>query len=483
MRRAKIVATIGPATESPERLRELIASGVDVVRINMSHGDRQHHVEIMTRAREAAAELGRPLATLVDLGGPKIRTGRLAGGGPVELADGATIRIVSDQIEGTADVVSTTYPRLPDEVHPGGRILIDDGLIELRVESTEPGAVVARVVNGGPLHERKGLNLPGANLTVPSLTEKDHEDLATALDAGADYIALSFVRTADDVRNAVGLIQKRRSDAQLIAKIEKPEAMENLDAIIEASDGVMVARGDLGVEASPESVPVYQKRIIASAIAAEKVVITATQMLQSMVDSPIPTRAEVLDVANAVLDGSDAVMLSQETAAGKHPDKAVAAMARICLGAERQFEPSEDYASLRPKLERTDQAIALAGMFLASQIGVRAIVALTESGATTQWLSRYRSSVPIYGLSRHKFARQRMTVLRDVYPIDFDPHGGNPLLAAKEAVQLLHRLGKLAEGERVLLTTGDHTGELGGTNTLKLLKVGPGGIAEGLGSL
>lgn len=472
MRRAKIVATIGPATESPERLRELIASGVDVVRINMSHGDRQHHVEIMTRAREAAAELGRPLATLVDLGGPKIRTGRLAGGGPVELADGATIRIVSDQIEGTADVVSTTYPRLPDEVHPGGRILIDDGLIELRVESTEPGAVVARVVNGGPLHERKGLNLPGANLTVPSLTEKDHEDLATALDAGADYIALSFVRTADDVRNAVGLIQKRRSDAQLIAKIEKPEAMENLDAIIEASDGVMVARGDLGVEASPESVPVYQKRIIASAIAAEKVVITATQMLQSMVDNPRPTRAEASDVANAILDGTDAVMLSGETAVGRFPVQAVATMDRIIRYTE-QSQPLDAKFIERFIGVHTGshgRAIAEAAVFAAREVQAAKIIVFTEGGGMPRHLAALRPPQRIIALTSNGSTYRQLAAVWGVEAIRVD-FGWSPDSLLRQGDRALLQHGIADEGETIVYMAG-HLSRMPFSTMMKLHNVG-----------
>jgi pyruvate kinase len=272
-------------------------------------------------------------------------------------------------------------------------------------------------------------------------------------------------------------------NAALVAKIERAEAIAALGEIIDASDAVMVARGDLGVEIGDAELPGIQKKIIRETLARNKVVITATQMMQSMVESPIPTRAEVLDVANAVLDGTDAVMLSQETAAGKHPDKAVAAMRRVCLGAERQFEPTWDLTLGATSVDRPDQAIARAAMYMAGQIGVRAIIALTESGATAQWLSRYRSSVPIYAMSRRKNARRRMMLYRDVTPVDFDPHGVDPAHAAKAAIQHLYNMQRLSEGDRVVLTHGDHTGQHGGTNTLKLLRVGPGGVAEGLGDL
>ena len=483
-RRTKIIATLGPATDKPGVLETILKEGVDVVRINLSHGGADDHRRRVDDIRATAARLGREVGILTDLRGPKIRVNQFEGG-KVELEPGAhfVLDCSFDAPPGTKERIGVTYANLRNDVRRGDTLLLDDGLISMRVDDIVGMEIRCTVINGGTLSDRKGLNKLGGGLSVPALTDRDRADIELAASLGVDFVAVSFVKTAADMHETRALLRKSGSSAALVAKIERAEALEALGDIIDASDIVMVARGDLGVEIGDAELPGLQKKIIRESVARNRAVITATQMLQSMVDSPIPTRAEVLDVANAVLDGSDAVMLSQETAAGKHPDKAVAAMARICLGAERQFEPSEDYASLRPKLERTDQAIALAGMFLASQIGVRAIVALTESGATTQWLSRYRSRVPIYGLSRHKFARQRMSVLRDVYPVDFDPHGGNPLLAAKEAVQLLHRLGKLAEGDRVLLTTGDHTGELGGTNTLKLLRVGPGGVAEGLGSL
>ncbi len=483
-RRTKIIATLGPATDRPGVLEQVLAEGADVVRINLSHGGVEDHRRRVNEIRATAAKLGREVGILTDLRGPKIRVNQFEHG-KVELEPGQpfVLDCSFDAPPGTKDRIGVTYTNLRNDVRRGDMLLLDDGLISMKVEDIVGMEIRCTVVNGGTLSDRKGLNKQGGGLSVPALTDRDRADIELAASLGVDFVAVSFVKTAQDMHETRELLRKHGSGAALVAKIERAEALEALGDIIDASDVVMVARGDLGVEIGDAELPGLQKKIIRESVARNRAVITATQMLQSMVDSPIPTRAEVLDVANAVLDGSDAVMLSQETAAGKHPAKAVAAMARICLGAERQFEPSEDYALHRPKLERTDQAIALAGMYLASRIGVRAIVALTESGATAQWLSRYRSAVPIYALSRHKFARQRMALLRDVYPIEFDPHGGNPLLAAKEAVELLSSLKKLNEGDRVLLTTGDHTGELGGTNTLKLLRVGPGGVAEGLSSL
>ena len=483
-RRTKIIATLGPATDRPGVLEQVLQEGADVVRINLSHGGAEDHRRRVDAIRASAASIGREVGILTDLRGPKIRVNQFEHG-KVELEPGQpfVLDCSYDAGPGTKDRVGVTYANLRNDVKRGDTLLLDDGLISMRVDDIVGLEIRCTVLIGGTLSDRKGLNKLGGGLSVPALTDRDRADIALAASLGVDFVAVSFVKTAADMHETRDLLRRAGSSAALVAKIERAEALEALGEIIDASDIVMVARGDLAVEIGDAELPGLQKKIIREAVLRNRAVITATQMLQSMVDSPIPTRAEVLDVANAVLDGSDAVMLSQETAAGKHPDKAVAAMRRICLGAERQFEPSEDYAAQKPKLERTDQAIALAGMFLASRIGVRAIVALTESGATAQWLSRYRSAVPIYALSRHQLARQRMTLMRDVYPIAFDPHGGNPQSAAKEAVQLLFELEKLAEGDRVILTTGDHTGEHGGTNTLKLLRVGPGGVAEGLASL
>lgn len=484
LRRTKIIATLGPATDAPGALKRLLAEGVDVVRLNLSHGTHEDHRARAEAVRAAAAELGNEVGVLADLQGPKIRVERFAAG-PVHLDPGQDFLLDCrpDAPSGDASRVGVSYHDLWRDVRPGDVLLLDDGLISLEVIDVLEQSVRCRVLAGGRLSDRKGINRLGGGLTVAALSDKDRADIRLAASIGADFLAVSFVKTAADVEQARALLREAGGDAALVAKIERAEAIDNLAAIVEVSDAVMVARGDLGVEIGDAELPGLQKKIIREALLRKRVVITATQMMQSMVESPIPTRAEVLDVANAVIDGTDAVMLSQETAAGRHPDKAVAAMRRVCLGAERQFEPKEDLSPGTHGLDRTDQAIALAAMFLANQIGVRALIALTETGGTAQWLSRYRSTVPIYALSRNPAARRRMLLYRDVHPVEFDARGVGPTQAAREAVQHLFRLGHLAVDDRVILTTGDHTGQLGGTNTLKLLKVGEGGVAEGLGDL
>ena len=483
-RRTKIVATLGPATDSPERMRRLLDAGVDVVRINFSHGDADEHRRRCRLVRDTAAALDREVAVLGDLSGPKIRVERFADG-PVALKAGERFILDGrpDAPPGDAGRVGVSYAGLAGDVAVGDTLLLDDGLVSLEVTAVDGSQVHTHVLADAVLSDRKGLNRLGGGLSLDALTDKDRDDIVLATELGMDFIAVSFCRSAADIELARSLLQAAGSDADVIAKIERAEAITNLDEIVDASDAVMVARGDLGVEIDDAELPGLQKKIIRVAVGRNRAVITATQMLQSMVDSPIPTRAEVLDVANAVIDGTDAVMLWAESAIGRHPVQSVATMARICAAAERQFEPPLDLAPGDRDLARTDQAIALASMFLARQIEVRAILALTESGATARWLSRYRSQVPIFALSRSDGARRRMRILRDVFPIDFHAPPGNPLLAARAAISRLHGLGRLSEGDRVILTNGDHTGELGGTNTLKLLRVGPAGIAEGLGDL
>jgi pyruvate kinase len=484
LRRTKIIATLGPATDAPGALKRLIAEGVDVVRLNLSHGSADDHRQRAAAARAAAAELGREVGVLADLQGPKIRIERFAAG-PVQLEPNQpfTLDCRVDAPAGDASRVGVSYHDLWRDVRPGDVLLLDDGLISLEVIDSADQQIHCRVLAGGRLSDRKGINRLGGGLTVAALSDKDRADIRLAAELGADFLAVSFVKVAADVEQARALLREAGGTAALVAKIERAEAIENLSEIVEVSDAVMVARGDLGVEIGDAELPGLQKKIIREALVKSRVVITATQMMQSMVESPIPTRAEVLDVANAVIDGTDAVMLSQETAAGRHPDKAVAAMRRVCLGAERQFEPTEDLSPGAHRLDRTDQAIALAAMFMAGQVGVRAIVALTESGATAQWLSRYRSTVPIYALSRNAAARRRMLLYRDVHPVEFDARGVGPTQAVRDAIRHLFGLGHLAMEDRVIVTTGDHTGQLGGTNTLKLLKVGQGGLAEGLAEL
>lgn len=483
-RRTRIVATLGPATDAPGMLEKIIADGVDVVRLNLSHGQPDDHRARAAAVRVAAAAAGREVGILADLQGPKIRIEKFANG-PVELVNGSSFVLDCrpDAPAGTDSRVGVSYYGLPDDVHAGDVLLLDDGLLALTVLEVVGAEVRCQVLVGGRLSDRKGLNRQGGGLSVTALSDKDKSDIKLAAEIGADFLAVSFVRSADDMHQARRLLHEAGGNASLVAKIERADAIPVLGEIIDASDVVMVARGDLGVEIGDAELPGLQKKIIRESVQRNRAVITATQMLQSMVYAPIPTRAEVLDVANAVIDGTDAVMLSQETAAGAHPDKAVAAMVRICLGAERQFEPKEGLTTAGHRLDRTDQAIALAAMLLASELGVRAIIALTESGATAQWLSRYHTAVPIYALSPFADARRRMLVLRDVRPVAFSHGDQNLAASARAAVQLLFDQGRLNEGDRVVLTHGDHVGQGGGTNTLKLLAVGAGGMVDSLRDL
>ena len=483
-RRTKIIATLGPATDRPGMLARVIEAGADVIRLNLSHGTAEDQLRRAEDLRRVAASLGVEVAILADLQGPKIRIERFADG-TVELEpEQPFILDCADQpAPGTLHRVGVSYKRLCQDVFAGDTLLLDDGLLSLKVERIDGLEIHTRVQIGGHLSDRKGINRLGGGLSVDALSDKDRRDIELAARMGVDYLAVSFPRTAADMNQARALLRGAGSSAALVAKIERAEAMDNLGEIIDASDAVLVARGDLGVEIGYAELPGLQKRIIRESLSRHRVVITATQMLQSMVESPIPTRAEVLDVANAVLDGSDAVMLSAETASGKHPDKAVAAMRSICEAAERQFEVMDTSLPTPPEIHRPDQAIAMAAMTLANRIGVRAIVALTESGATAQWLSRFRSRIPIYAMSRHQSSRQRMNLYRDVYPVAFDPQGGGITHTTRLAVELLHAQGRLTAGDRVIVTTGDHAGLLGGTNTLKLLRVGADGTPEGMGDL
>ncbi|MGN6314408.1 MAG: pyruvate kinase [Rhodanobacteraceae bacterium] len=483
-RRTRIVATLGPATDADGMLERILREGVDVVRLNLSHGAAADHIKRAEAVRAASAAIGCEVGVLADLQGPKIRVERFAQGAVMlEPGQPFTLDCRADAPPGDITRVGVSYLGLPRDVRANDVLLLDDGLIALQVREVAGTQVHCIVLIGGKLSDRKGLNRQGGGLTVSALSDKDRADIKLAAQLQADFLAVSFVRSAADIEEARRLLREAGGKGALVAKIERAEAIDALEEIVDAADAVMVARGDLGVEIGDAELPGLQKKIIREALVRNRAVITATQMLQSMVEAPIPTRAEVLDVANAVIDGTDAVMLSQETAAGKHPDKAVAAMRRVCLGAERQFEPTEDLSPAAHRIDRSDQAIAMAAMFLAARIGVRAIVALTESGSTAQWLSRFRSAVPIYALARDPAARRRMLLLRDVSPVAFDPGDGNPAHVARAAVQHLFSQEVLSVGDLVLLTHGDHTGRGGGTNTLKLLHVGADGIAESLRDL
>jgi pyruvate kinase len=464
----KIVATVGPASQSPEMLEALIGAGVDILRLNFSHGTQTDHATVIAAARSVAADLNRPVALLQDLQGPKLRVGDLAGGGPIHLEPGATIRIGAtgpNTRPGTAEEISTTYSYLAEDLEVGDRILLDDGALELRVEATEPalsgpGYVTCRVVFGGLLRERKGVNLPGANLRVPALTEKDEADLAFGIEHGVDLIALSFVRSADDLRRARSMIRKLGGRQPLIAKIEKPQAVKALESIIRASDGIMVARGDLGVELSPEAVPAIQKRAIRLANRHGVPVITATQMLESMMTNPRPTRAEASDVANAILDGSDAVMLSGETAVGAHPIAAVAVMNKIAVETEQSIAQGSvgprkrTVVDLAPAAARSDaHAIARAANALARALPAKAIVVLTATGRTAGIVSGERPGTPIIALTHDGSVARRLALWYGVLPVVVDRQ---PSLAQPEEIERL-------VVERGLAEPGDHVVVLGST--------------------
>ncbi|MBI5611530.1 MAG: pyruvate kinase [Gammaproteobacteria bacterium] len=473
LRRTKIVATLGPATEDPKVLDKLIEAGVDVVRLNLSHDLPEVHMKRAETARERAKAYGREVGVLVDLQGPKIRTGKFKGG-PVTLQEGDTFILDADHPlhAGTRERVGVTYKTLPQDVARGDTLLLDDGHLVLWVDKIEASAVICRVVVGGELSDNKGINRQGGGLSAKALTDKDRKDIEVAVAIKADYLAISFVRTAEDVNEARQLLRAAGGHGGIVAKIERAEAVENAESIIDAADAIMVARGDLGVEIGDAAVPPIQKRLIRLARTRNKVVITATQMMESMIESAIPTRAEVSDVANAVLDGTDAVMLSAETAKGKHPVAAVSAMDRVCRVAEQEREVVRSRHREDLAFTRVDEAIAMATMYTANHLAVKAIAALTESGATPLWMSRISSGVPIYALTSHAETRRKVTLYRGVYPIAFEITTSDHATLNREAMDELRRRGTVREGDLVIITKGDLTGVLGGTNAMKIAIVG-----------
>jgi pyruvate kinase len=467
-RRAKIVCTIGPATNSEAMIRQLMLSGMDVARLNFSHGTHQDHAQVIQRLRKVAVELKRTICILQDLQGPKIRTGRLADRIPVPLQKGNSLTITSRDIAGTADLIATTYQNLANDVRPGEHILLSDGRIELVVQEVRGGDVICEVLNGGMLGEHQGINLPGTNVSIPSLTEKDEIDLEFGLQQRVDTIAISFVRTAEDVLRAQHAITKRGGDVPLISKLEKPQAIDNLDAILEVSRGVMVARGDLGVEMAPEKVPLIQKRIIRRALDFRRPVITATQMLESMTENPRPTRAEASDVANAVFDGTDAVMLSGETAIGKFPRETVEMMARIVVEAEshpfQRLVPGHREAEHLSIAESICEAMAHA----AEDLYLRAIAVFTETGTTARMLSKYRPSADIYAFTPSESVCNRMNSLWGVTPV-LSPANLSVERMAEFANRELLRMNMLSAGDVFGLIAGT-TQFAGATNFMRLIK-------------
>ncbi len=463
MRRAKILATLGPASNTKEVIEALLNVGLNAVRINMSHGTQDEHAALIKLARETAEKLNIPLAVLVDLSGPKIRTRGLKDGVAVFLETGAQFVITSRDIEGTAQEVATNFKELPKLIKPDTKILLDDGAIELVVESVSKTDVLTRVVNGGILGERKGINLPNTSLPIPSLTEKDHADLLWAMKQNVDYIALSFVRKAEDcaeVKKIIKKLNKRKMGRPLlVAKIEKAEAIENLDAILKETDGVMVARGDLGVETSPELVPVYQKQIIEKAVINDKFVITATQMLQSMISSPRPTRAEASDVANAVWDGTDAVMLSAETATGSYPVETVATMKRIIDSAEtvKTTKLKRPVKFTEEPTGRTSQALCKAAAFCAREKLTDKVAVFTESGMMARRLSSIRSGLSIFALTSTEEVRNQLALIWGVEPLRHDDSNTTEAML-KEGEKTLLQAGVVESGETIVMMAGRLSG-------------------------
>ncbi|MBI3563502.1 MAG: pyruvate kinase [Gammaproteobacteria bacterium] len=473
LRRTKIIATMGPSTDDPKMLDKVIEAGVDVVRINFSHANEQEHIDRVERIRNRTRAHGRQVGVLADLQGPKIRIERFTGGKVVlEEGENFVLDINYDIKCGNKERVGVSYKQLPQDVKRGDTLLLDDGRIVLWVNEVNTTEVNCRVVIGGELSDRKGINRQGGGLTAPALTDKDRADIITAAKMQADYVAVSFVRNAADVNEARQLLREAGGHGGIIAKIERAEALNNIEAIIEAADVIMIARGDLGVEIGDAALPPVQKRLIRAARTLNRVVITATQMMESMILNQLPTRAEVFDVANAVLDGTDAVMLSAETATGKYPDKAIAAMDRICREAEKQREVTHSDHRIDSTFKRIDEAIAMATMYTANHLHVKAIAALTESGSTTLWMSRISSGIPIYALTGHVETRRKVTIYRGVYPISFELSTTNHAEVNREAVDELLRRGAVREGDLVIITKGDLMGVLGGTNGMKIVRVG-----------
>ena len=473
-RATKIVATLGPASSSPEVLDAMLKAGVDVVRLNFSHGKAQDHIDRAQLVREAAARVGKVVAIMADLQGPKIRVGKFADG-KVMLEPGQAFVLDASRTEpGDIHGVGLDYKELPRDVRAGDILLLNDGLIVLTVDAVKGEAVHTVVKLGGELSNNKGINKQGGGLTAPALTAKDMDDIKTAASFQCDYIAVSFPKNSTDMEmarqlcNVAGEPWKHRP--ALIAKIERTEAIPNLEAILKASDGIMVARGDLAVEVGNAAVPALQKRMIKLARQMDKVVITATQMMESMIVHPVPTRAEVSDVANAVLDGTDAVMLSAETAAGKYPVETVEQMANIALEAERAEEVSLDADFTNQTFARIDQSIAMGALFTAYHLGCKAIIALTESGSTALWMSRHKIHVPIFALTARPISQRKMALYRNVRPL-LIPSYSDRDEALQKAEALLVERGVLRPGDTYAITCGEPMGHPGGTNMLKVCEV------------
>ena len=469
-RATKIVATLGPACSEPATLTRLLAAGVDVVRLNFSHGKAAGHVELAQLVRSIAQKLGREIAVMADLQGPKIRVGKFVDG-KILLEPGQRFVLDADLKIGDAAQVGLDYKELPRDVEPGAILLLNDGLIRLVVEAVEGPRIVTKVVLGGILSNNKGINRLGGGLTAPALTAKDMDDVKTAVELKADYLAVSFPKSKEDMYMARQLLLAAGGAAQVIAKIERAEAIGALAEIIDASDGIMVARGDLAVEVGNAAVPGLQKRMIRMARERNKLTITATQMMESMILNPVPTRAEVSDVANAVLDGTDAVMLSAETASGKYPVETVETMAQICVEAEKSTPVELDRDFLNRTFMRIDQSIAMATLFTAFHLKVKAIASLTDSGSTPLWMSRHDCGCPIFALTPNVATQRKMALYRNVSSL-YLVQSANRDEVLRAAEDLLLERGLAQRGDLVVLTIGEPMGKSGGTNTMKIVKVG-----------
>lgn len=454
-------------------------AGVDVVRINFSHGTREQHIEFADLTRSLARAAGRTVGILADLQGPKIRVGKFEHG-KIRLEIGDQFILDSFCELGNQERVGLDYKELPNDLEAGATLMLDDGRIVLSVSAVREHQVFCVVEQGGVLSNNKGINRKGGGLGAPALTTKDLEDIKTAAEFGADYLAVSFVRSGDDIRQARSLMQEAGGKGMIMAKIERSEAILALDDILEASDAIMVARGDLAVEVGDAAVPALQKRMIRAARTNNKLVVTATQMMESMITNPIPTRAEVSDVANAVLDGTDAVMLSAESAAGEYPVEAVEAMARVCQEAEKEYLVSHDRRAITVNQVTIEEAIARATMFTASGLQIRAIAALTQSGVTALLMSRRSSKVPIFALSPNEDTRRRVTLFRGVYPVEFGEGLSDPEIILNLAEEELLNRGVVRNGDIMVMTIGEPVGKSGGTNTMKIIKVGEWKLRHGI---
>ena len=477
-RQTKIIATLGPSTSSRKIIEGLIDAGVDLVRLNFSHGDKDSHIERAKLVRQISEEKHYHVGIVGDMQGPKIRITRFINS-KIDLKNGARF-IIDDKHpfdKGTEEIVGTTYKNLSKELNINDILLLDDGRIELKVEKISDSKIISKVIHGGLLYDSKGLNRKGGGLSASAISDKDLQDIKVAAEIGVDYLAVSFAREAKDVEHARKLLKEAGSDGGIIAKIERAEALENIDEIIEAADAIMIARGDLGVEIGDAQLPAVQKNLIKKARKKDKVVITATQMMESMITNSIPTRAEVFDVANAVIDGTDAVMLSSETAMGDHPVEAVEAMSRICEGSEDQSPITSKGSNYSIESKKIDRAIAMACMLTADNLNAVAIAAITESGSTALWMSRINHSVPIFALTTHTGTLRKVTLYRGVYPARINSIDTNHATVNKDAVNVLTALNVAKENDLVIITKGDLAGIEGGTNAIKVVKVGH--LAEG----